>query len=151
MSTMYCQECGAEISRTAKTCPKCGHPVKFKGPFSVARLVIGILSIVLSLLILFQSCAAGIVNTLADTGDVGGSAGFMVAVIFIVSGIIGIVTRNSQKKTGPIVCFVLYLLAGLLAVSNSAVYADLQIWGILSIVFGVIFLIAGIKTKGIQK
>lgn len=151
MSTMYCQECGAEISRTAKSCPKCGHPVKFKGPFSIARLVIGIVSIVLSLIILLQSCATGVVNTLENNGDVGGSAGFMVAVIFIVSGIVGIVTRNSRKKAGPIVCFVLYLLAGLLAVSNSAVYGDLQVWGILSIIFGVVFLIAGIKTKSIPK
>lgn len=147
MSTMYCQECGAEISRKAKMCPKCGNPIKYKGPFSVCRLVIGILSIVLSLFIIFQSMAAGIVNTLEPTGDVGGSAGLLVAILFIASGIVGIATRNSKKKAGPIICFVLYILSGLLGISNSAVYADLQIWGGLAIIFSIIFLIAGLKTK----
>lgn len=147
MSTMYCQECGAEISRKAKMCPKCGNPVKYKGPFSVCRLVIGVLSLVLSLVILFQSMAVGVVNTLEPTGDVGGSAGLLVAILFIASGIVGIATRNSRKKAGPIVCFVLYVFSGLLGISNSAVYADLQVWGILAIIFGIVFLIAGIRTK----
>lgn len=128
-------------------CPKCGNPVKYKGPFSVCRLVIGVLSLVLSLVILFQSMAVGVVNTLEPTGDVGGSAGLLVAILFIASGIVGIATRNSRKKAGPIVCFVLYVFSGLLGISNSAVYADLQVWGILAIIFGIVFLIAGIRTK----
>lgn len=147
MSTMYCQECGTEISRKAKMCPKCGNPVKYKGPLSVCRLVIGILSIVFSLFIIFQSAAVGIVNTLEPTGDVGGSVGLFVAILFIASGIVGIATRNSRKKAGSIVCFALYLFSGLLGVSNSAVYADLEIWGGLAIIFAIIFLIAGIRTK----
>lgn len=147
MSTMYCQECGTEISRNAKMCPKCGNPIKYKGPLSVCRLVIGILSIVFSLFIIFQSMAAGIVNTLENTGDVGGSAGVLVALLFITSGIVGIATRNSRKKAGPIICFVLYVFSGLLGFSNSAVYSDLMIWGTLAVIFGIIFLIAGLKTK----
>lgn len=147
MSTMYCQECGAEISRNAKMCPKCGNPVKYKGPFSVARLVIGILSLALSILIFVQSAAVGVVNSLEPTGDVGGSAGLLVCVLFIASGIVAIATRNSRSKAGAFVCFAFYLFAGLLGVSNSAVYADLQIWGILSMIFAIVFLIAGIKAK----
>lgn len=151
MSTMYCQECGTEISRKAKMCPKCGIPVKYKGPLSVLRLVIGVLSLVFSLFIIFQSMAAGIVNTLEDTGDVGGSAGVLVATLFIAAGIAGIATRNSRKKVGPIICFVLYVFSGLLGFSNSAVYSDLQIWGGLAIIFGIIFLIAGLRTKNEKK
>lgn len=41
-----------------------------------ARLVIGIISMVLFVLITFQSCAAGVANTLSDNGEVSGSAGF---------------------------------------------------------------------------
>lgn len=147
MSQMYCQECGTEISRKAKACPRCGNPIKYKGPLSVFRLVIGILSLVFSLIILFQSAAAGLVNTLEPTGDVGGSAGLLVAILFIASGIIVIATRNSRKKTGPIVCCIFYAFSGLLAVSNSAVYADLAVWGALAFFFALICLIAGIKTK----
>lgn len=147
MSSMYCQECGTEISRKAKMCPKCGNPVKYKGPLSVFRLVIGILSLVLSLFIVFQSAAVGLVNTLEPTGDVGGSAGLLVALLFIISGIVVIATRNSRKKTGPIICFVLYSLSGLLGMTNNAVYADLAVWGGLALFFALICLIAGIKTK----
>lgn len=150
MSTMYCQECGAEISRNAKMCPKCGNPVKYKGPFSVARLVIGIISLVLSIIIFVQSAATGIVNSIEPTDDVGGSAGLLVCILFIVSGIVAIVTRNSRSKAGSFVCFAFYLFAGLVGVSNSAVYTDLEIWGALAIIFAVVFLIAGIKTKKVK-
>ena len=39
------------------------------------KLVSGILSIVLFIMVAFQSCAVGIGNTLGETGEVGGSAG----------------------------------------------------------------------------
>lgn len=143
---MYCKECGTEISNKARMCPKCGNYIKYRGALSTCRLVIGILSIVFSLVILLQSFAAGVVNTLEPTGDVGGTAGFFVAILFIASGIVGIVTRNSRKKVGPVTCFFLYIFSGLLGASNSAVYTDLQIWSGLAVVFGVIFLISGIKT-----
>ena len=45
------------------------------------KLVSGILSIVLCLLVMFQSCAAGIVNTIGETGEVGGSAGIIVSIM----------------------------------------------------------------------
>ena len=39
------------------------------------KLVSGILSIVLFFMVAFQSCAAGISNSLSETGEVSGSAG----------------------------------------------------------------------------
>ena len=147
MPTMYCQECGSEISRSAKMCPKCCQPVKYTGAFSIARLVIGILSLVLSPFIIFQSFAVGVVNTIGGTGDIGGTAGVMVALLFIVCGIVGISTRNSRSKAGAFVCFALYILGGLLGIGNSAVYTDLEIWGWLAIVFAIVYLIAGVRTK----
>lgn len=48
-----------------------------------SRLVIGILSIVLFLIISLQSCAVGIGNTLQDNGEVSGSAGFLLALCTI--------------------------------------------------------------------
>lgn len=40
----------------------------------VAKLVSGILSIVLALLVMFQSCAAGISNALEENGEIGALA-----------------------------------------------------------------------------
>ena len=93
---------------------------KTKGFWSIGRLVIGILLLVLSLFVLFQACAAGVVNTLEEnTDDVGGTAGTIVAVFMIASGVIAIVTRNSKSKVGPIVTAVLLILGAIIAFDHS--------------------------------
>ena len=48
---------------------------KTKQPLSTFRLVAGIITIVLSVLVTFQSCAAGLSNALEENGESGGSAG----------------------------------------------------------------------------
>ena len=45
------------------------------------KLVSGIISIVLFAFVMFQSCAAGISNSLAENGESGGSAGLIVAIM----------------------------------------------------------------------
>ena len=55
------------------------------------KLVSGILSIVLSIFVLFQSCAAGLSNAIEANGEAGGSAGVMVAIMLLVGGIVSIV------------------------------------------------------------
>lgn len=76
------------------------------------KLVVGILQIVLSLFILLQSCAVGVGNAIDKSKDVGGSAGFVVAILFIASGIIYIVTRKSEKLGGDIAGLVLMIIHG---------------------------------------
>ena len=36
------------------------------------KLVLGILGLIFSIIVIFQSCAASVVNSLEDNGDVGG-------------------------------------------------------------------------------
>lgn len=50
------------------------------------KLVAGILSIVLCMIVLFQSCAVGIANTLEESGDFGGTAGLLVALLLLAGG-----------------------------------------------------------------
>ena len=50
---------------------------------STARLIIGIVSCVLSLPILFQSCAAGVLNALTDNGESSGFAGVLLIVCLL--------------------------------------------------------------------
>lgn len=110
-----------------------------------ARLIIGIITFFLSLIILFQSCAAGVVNSMKSNTDAGGSAGMFVALISIISGIIAIVCRNSAK--GSIVAGAFYAFGGLIGVTNAKVYTDLKIWGILFFIFAVFYIYSGIKQK----
>ena len=58
------------------------------------KLVSGIISIVLFAFVMFQSCAAGISNSLEANGESGGSAGVIVAIMLLAGGIVSIATRN---------------------------------------------------------
>lgn len=109
------------------------------------RLVIGIISIVLFLLVSMQSCAAGIGNALADNGEVSGSAGFFLALCMLVAGIIGICCR--KLKAGTIVAGCFYAFGGLVGIANVGSYADLQIWSVLSFLFAIVFIVTAIRQK----
>ena len=123
------------------------NAAKIKGFWSVGRLVIGIVSMVLALFILFQSCAAGIYNALEETNDAGGSAGFFTAILMIAAGIVGICTRNSTKKVGPVITAILFFIGALLALCNAAVFQDLIVWGIVCVILGIVHVVCAIKTK----
>lgn len=107
-----------------------------------ARLVIGIISMVLFMLITLQSCAAGTVNTLSGNGEVSGTAGFLLAVCMLIAGIVGVCCR--RIKTGTIVSSCFYDLGGIIAISNVGSYSDLLVWGILSLTFGLVFYLTAI-------
>ncbi len=110
-----------------------------------SRLVIGIISCILFLIISLQSCAAGIGNTLEENGEVSGSAGFMLAICMLVAGIVGICCR--KLKTGTIVAGVFYAFGGLIGITNVGSYSDLQIWSVLSFIFAAVFIATGIMQK----
>lgn len=111
----------------------------------VSRLTIGIVSIVLFVLISFQSCAAGVGNTLEGNGEISGTAGFMLACCMLIAGIVGICCR--KLKTGTIVAGCFYAFGGLLGITNVGSFGDLQIWSILSFIFAAVFIITGILQK----
>lgn len=111
------------------------------------KLILGILGLILSVIIMLQSCAAGVVNAIEDNGDVGGTVGFLVAFLLIAGSIVMIATRNNAGKGGAIAAVILFVIAGLLAVSNSAVYQDLIVWGILCFIVAGINLISALLKK----
>lgn len=110
-----------------------------------AKLVIGIISIVLSLVVMFQSCAASIGDALLDEGGTSGGAGVFVAILMLIAGIVAIAARKS--KGGGIFCLIFYAIAGIIGIVAQGIFADLIIWGILCLIFAVVFLIATITTK----
>lgn len=93
----------------------------------VWKLVSGILSIILFVIVTFQSCAAGLSNTLQSNGEVGGSAGLIVAVMLLVGGIVSIATQKGSKG-GNIALIVLYGIGALFGFVLAGSYSDLYIW-----------------------
>lgn len=154
MALIKCPDCGKEFSDQAPSCPNCGRPntIPNNAPqssvqvnnnkkdkektYKTARLVIGIISIVLFFLVSLQSCAAGIGNALSATGEVSGSAGFLLAICMLISGIITICLKSKKNNIAFILPAVFYLLGSLIAAANIGTYSDLQVWAILSSIFG---------------
>lgn len=114
-----------------------------------AKLIIGIISIVLFFLIAFQSCAAGLGNTLANNGEVSGTSGILLAFCMLIAGIVGISTRKS--KGGGITAGVFYLLGGLIGIVNYGSFSDLAIWSVLCFIFGAVFIVCSLTMKKADK
>lgn len=110
-----------------------------------AKLIIGIVSIVLTFLVLFQSCAAGLGDAMMDEGGTSGTSGLFVALLMLIAGIVAIAARNSRG--GGIFCTILYGLAGLLGVTSQGIFQDLVIWGALCLIFAFVFLISVLRWK----
>ena len=113
----------------------------------VAKLVSGIISIVLCPLVLFQSCAAGISNTLEENGEVGGTGGLLVAIFLIVAGIVGLATRHNSGKGASIVTAVFYALGAFCGFVSADSYSDLNLWAAVCLIFMVLYIIAAVKAK----
>ena len=109
------------------------------------KLIVGITSIVLTFLIMFQSCAATLGDALVDEGGTSGFSGMLVAICMLIAGIVAIAARNSRG--GGIFCTVLYAFAGLVGISMHGMFGDLMIWGGLCFVFALIFLISVVRQK----
>lgn len=104
------------------------------------KLVLGIISMVLFLVVVLQSCAAGVANTLEANGEISGTAGLFVALLMLAGGIVGVAGRKSRG--GAIACVILYVLAAIMGFANAGSYADLNIWAALCLVLAVIFFIS---------
>ena len=110
-----------------------------------AKLIAGITSIVLFIIIVFQSCVVGLGNSLEGNGEVSGSSGILLAFLMLIAGIVGVSTRNS--KGGGITAGVFYAIGGLIAIANAGSYFDLKIWAAISFIFAAIFLVGSFYPK----
>lgn len=114
----------------------------------VWKLVSGILSMILFVLVAFQSCAAGVSNALEANGEVSGSAGIIVAILMLAGGIVSVVTRKSEKKGGNIALIILFGLAALIGFTNYGSYSDLAIWSgwcLINAILAIVAIITGKK------
>lgn len=110
------------------------------------KLVSGILSIILSVFVFFQSSIAGLANTLSDNGEVGGSAGLIVAIMLLAGGIVSIATRKGGKG-GNVALIILFGIGALLGSTLAGSYGDLIIWSFWCLICAVLAVVALAKGK----
>lgn len=111
------------------------------------KLISGILSIVLAAIILFQSMAVGLSNSLSENGETSGSAGFLVAILLIAAGITAIVVRKSVKKGAHIALVIMYGLAAITGFTMAGSYEDLKIWAAWCLICAILAVVAIFKSK----
>lgn len=151
MAMINCSDCGNQYSDKAESCPKCGCPnpyfKKRTAVWSAGRLIIGLASVLLSAGIMLQSCFAGLGNALSENGAVSGSQGMIMAFCMILGGLFAAITRNSMSRIVTMLPALFYWFGALMTVGSGSTYGDLPIWGDISFIFGLVYVIAGIKTK----
>ncbi len=108
------------------------------------KLIAGILSILISGFVAFQSFAAGVVNTLEDNGQSSGTIGLIVGTLILTGGIVSIVVHRSERKGGNIGLIVIFSLAALIGFTGYGNYSDLVVWScwcVLNVIMAIISLI----------
>lgn len=108
----------------------------------VWKLVSGILSIILTVIVLFQSCAAGVVEAVEDSGGTSGGAGVVVAILMLAGGIVSIATRKSNGKGGNIALIVLFGIAAIMGFSGTGIFKDLIVWSAWCMINAILALVA---------
>jgi len=114
------------------------------------KLVIGIISCVLFIIIMFQSCAASLVESMGSSDSTSGAAGLIAAIFLVAGGITSIASHRNAGGKGTIVAAILYFIAALTALTDNGVFEDLAVWGSVCVAFGiahVIFYIVDKKQK----
>lgn len=109
----------------------------------VWKLIAGVLSTVIFVIMMVQSCAAGCLNVLEDNGSSSGTVGFICGLLILAGGIVSIATSKSTAKGGNITIIVLFSLAALLGLTGYDNYGDLVIWSIWAMV-NVVLAIVGL-------
>ena len=112
------------------------------------KLVSGILSIVLSIFVMFQSSAAGLLNALDGSKESSGTAGLFVAFLMIAGGIVSIAVRKKISNGGNIALIVIFGLAALIGfVSAARKFKDLYFWASWCLLLAVLAIICIIKNR----
>lgn len=111
------------------------------------KLVSGILSIIIFVIVSFQSCAAGVVNSVEGNGGNSGSVGFICGALILSGGIVSIVSHKSVKKGGNIAIIILFGLCAIMGFTGYDNYKDLVVWSIWAAVNAVLAIIALMKNN----
>jgi hypothetical protein len=122
-----------------------GYPSPQNTRGGVTELVLGIISIVLSVIIFIQSILVGIGEAIFDSDSGGGGTGIVVSIFALIAGIVGLATRKSDGKGGAITAGVLYFLAALIGFSGAGDFSDLIFYAVILLIFGAVFIVSAVK------
>lgn len=107
------------------------------------KLVLGILTIVTSCFVLFQSCASGAANALEDNGESSGTGGAFVALLMLAGGVTMIASRRNTSKGGSIAGIIIFGIAAVIGFASAGtIFKDLLVWSVICMILAAVNLLA---------
>jgi hypothetical protein len=147
-----------------------GYPPPANTGGGVTDFILGIISIVLSVIIFIQSYLVGFSEAIFSSDSGSGTAGkavsifvFIAGIIVLIAGIVGLVIRKNDGKGraitvdvpsifaalsgkgGAITASVLYILAALIGFAGAGNFTDLNIYAVVLLIFGAVFIVLAVK------
>lgn len=108
------------------------------------RLIIGIVTIMLFVFVVFQSCGA--YATVKSSNGIG-NIGIMISFVALIAALICINTRDAYTYSGAFISAVFYALAGFLGLFNFTNHKIVFVYGFMFIMFSIFSVLIGIKQK----
>lgn len=142
---MRCPKCG--IQTKERYCPECGErtigkrrkPKQSKAA-TTAKLIMGIVSIVLFALISFQSCTVASLGIfVSEETATSGFSGLLLSFLMLIAGIVGTITRKNPG--GSLTAAAIWILGSIVGFTGAGIFSDLAIWSFLALAFGVAYFI----------
>lgn len=112
------------------------------------KIVSGILSAVLSIVVIYRSFFAGVLGVLSEGGQFSGAAGIAVAVMLAAGGIVSIATSGGSRG-GDIAMAILFGTGGVVGLVAGG-QTDLRIWAVWSLACAIVAMV-DIGTGGCDK
>ena len=111
------------------------------------KIIIGILSILIAAVAALQTYALSVITNVAGDliGGLGTMTGTVTAAIFLIGGLLGIITCDN--KISGIITGIIFLGGAVVGFYKMSEYGDLIIWAIAAAVFFVVFLLGSVLTK----
>ena len=103
------------------------------------KKLIGITTLAISLMIAFQSYVFSLKNSIEGRGEFGGIAGLILSAMMLIAGLIILLSKSSNSLT--LMAVTLFMIGGLIAITNVGSYSFLLLWSLLSFLFGFFTLI----------
>ncbi|WP_287793844.1 hypothetical protein [Megamonas sp.] len=106
------------------------------------RLIIGIVTIILFVFVVLQSCGA---HAIVQSSNGIGNIGIIISFIALIAALICINTRDAYS--GAFISAVFYALAGFLGLFNFTNHKIVFVYGFMFIMFSIFSVLIGIKQK----
>lgn len=112
------------------------------------KLILGILTIIISCFVLFQSCSAGVANSLSENGESSGSGGALVSFLMLAGGITMIASHKNTSKGGSVAGAIIFGISALIGFATAGtVFKDLKVWAGLCVILAIVNIIAVVRCK----